>query len=44
MEVHNGDIVDFKCRVTGTFKEDPLSRQLEEAIGLQKEDGLGLLV
>ena len=40
LEVHNGDIVDFKCRVTGTFKEDPLSRQLDEAIRLQKEEGI----
>ena len=39
VEVHNGEMVDFRCRVTGTFKEDPLSRQLDEAIRLQKEEG-----
>ena len=26
--------------MTGTFKEDPLSRQLDEAIRLQKEEGI----
>ena len=40
-EKHNGQAVKFECKVTGVFK-DPLSRQLDEALRIQREDGLTL--
>ena len=35
-EVHDGRMVQFKYRVTGVFRGDPLARQLDEAIRIEE--------
>ena len=37
-DVHGDEVTEFKCKVTGTFKQNPLARQLDEAIRLQTEE------
>ena len=39
-EVHDGEMMSFGCEVTRSFKEDPLSRQLDEALRIQREEGV----
>ena len=39
VEKHDGQDIKFECKVTGVFK-DPLSRQLDEALRIQRtQDG-----
>ena len=33
-------MMSFGCEVTRSFKEDPLSRQLDEALHIQREEGV----
>ena len=37
---HGGQMVPFNFQVTKVFREDPLSRQLDEAIRIQREEGV----
>ena len=40
--VHNGRRVDFGCEVVSKFPGDPLSRQLEEAVRIDHQQGTSL--
>ena len=39
VSAHGGNIVDFRFDVSGSFRQDPLSRQLDEARRLMEEAG-----
>ena len=40
--VHNGRRVEFACEVVSRFPGDPLSRQLEEAVRIDHQQGTSL--
>ena len=41
---HEGEFVDFGCAVVSTFNGDPLSRQIEEAMRIDREASSGSVV
>ena len=42
-DIHNREIQEFRMKITGTFRNDPMLRQVTEAVQIDNEDPIKLM-